>query len=208
MRAWKYFFHKLGKCIPWLMHMNYEFTDEDILFILLPLGNCELRLGKLQHALNVSLPSSWYNDRVLLLARLTIMMRTAQTQINKTRNEIDVIYRPTHVDFEGAQAKQCCYYFCLNESTCISYSFIAAHYVTSSWWNMWIQIKSIQNLKYLFSFLCSPFNRQIIQSEFSPTWSCVSLTRSTTSREWKLFRFDKKEVNCFQILLIDVTFYL
>ena len=53
-----------------------------------------------------------------------------------------------------------------------------------------------------------PFNRQIIQSEFSPTWSCVSLTRSTASSEWKLFRFDKMEVNCFQILLIDVTFYL
>ena len=30
---------------------------------------------------------------------------------------------------------------------------------------------------------------------FSPTWSCVSLTRSTTSSEWKLFRFDKMEVN-------------
>ena len=51
-----------------------------------------------------------------------------------------------------------------------------------------------------------PFNRQIIQSEFSPTWSCVSLTRSTTSSDWKLFRFDKMEVNCFQILLIHVTF--
>ena len=35
-----------------------------------------------------------------------------------------------------------------------------------------------------------------------------SLTRSTTSSEWKLFRFDKIEVNCFRILLIDVTFYL
>ena len=44
-----------------------------------------------------------------------------------------------------------------------------------------------------------PFNRQIIQSEFSPTWSCVSLTRSTTSSEWKLFRFDKMEVNCLNI---------
>ena len=54
----------------------------------------------------------------------------------------------------------------------------------------------------------TPFNRQIIQSEFSPTWNCVSLTRSTTSSEWKLFRFDRMEVNCFQILLIDVTFYL
>ena len=50
--------------------------------------------------------------------------------------------------------------------------------------------------------------RQIIQFEFSPTWSCVSLTRSTTSSEWKLFKFDKMEVNSFQILLVDVTFYL
>ena len=47
-----------------------------------------------------------------------------------------------------------------------------------------------------------------MQSEFSPTWSCVSLTRSTTSSEWKLFRFVKMEVNRFQILLIYVTFYL
>ena len=50
-------------------------------------------------------------------------------------------------------------------------------------------------------YLCLPLYRQIIQSEFS-------LTRSTTSSKWKLFRFDKMEVNCFQILLIDVTFYL
>ena len=42
-----------------------------------------------------------------------------------------------------------------------------------------------------------PFNRQIIQFEFLLTWS-----------EWKLFRFDKKEVNSFQILLFDVTFYI
>ena len=54
----------------------------------------------------------------------------------------------------------------------------------------------------------NPFNRQIIQLEFSPTWSCVSLTRSTTSSDWKLLRFDKMEVNKFQILLNNVTFYL
>ena len=42
--------------------------------------------------------------------------------------------------------------------------------------------------------------------EFSPTWSCVSLTRSTTSGEWKSFRFDKMDVDYFQILLINVTF--
>ena len=53
-----------------------------------------------------------------------------------------------------------------------------------------------------------PFSRQIIQLEFSPTWSCVSLTRSTTSSEWKLFRFDNIEVNNFQIFLLNVTFYL
>ena len=56
----------------------------------------------------------------------------------------------------------------------------------------------------------SPFNRQGMQFEFSPTWSCDSLTRSTTSSEWKLFRFDKMEVNYNEILVlpIDVTFYL
>ena len=48
-------------------------------------------------------------------------------------------------------------------------------------------------------------NRQIIQLKFSPTWSCVSLTRSTTSNEWELSRFDEMEVNDFEILLIDVT---
>ena len=53
-----------------------------------------------------------------------------------------------------------------------------------------------------------PFNRQIIQLEFSPTWSCVSLTRPTTSSEWKLFRFDKMEVNSFQIVPIDITLWL
>ena len=54
----------------------------------------------------------------------------------------------------------------------------------------------------------SPFNRQIIQSEFSPTSSCVSLTRSTTSSEWKLCTFDKMDINSFQIVLIDVTLWL
>ena len=58
------------------------------------------------------------------------------------------------------------------------------------------------------AFSSWPFNRQIIQFECLPTWSCVSLTRSTTSSEWKLFRFDKMEVNCFQILLIVVPFYI
>ena len=43
------------------------------------------------------------------------------------------------------------------------------------------------DLYYIYHKIQSwPFNRQIIQSEFSPTWSCVSLTRSTTSSEWKL----------------------
>ena len=42
--------------------------------------------------------------------------------------------------------------------------------------------------------------------EFSLAWSCVLLTQSTTSSEWKLFRFDKIEVNDLEILLIDVKF--
>ena len=46
----------------------------------------------------------------------------------------------------------------------------------------------------------SPLNRQIIQFEF-----CVSLKLSTTSSERKKIRFDKMEVNDFEILLIDVT---
>ena len=52
-----------------------------------------------------------------------------------------------------------------------------------------------------------PLNRQIIKSEFSLTWSCVSLTRSTYSSEWKLFRFDIMEVKKFQTLPNNVTFY-
>ena len=51
-----------------------------------------------------------------------------------------------------------------------------------------------------------PFNRQIIQFKFSPTWSCVSLARSTASSGWKLFRFDKMELNSFQIFLIDLSY--
>ena len=44
-------------------------------------------------------------------------------------------------------------------------------------------------------------------------WKVAVLTTTlgpppTTSSEWKLFRFDNMDVNCFQILLIDVTFYL
>ena len=50
-------------------------------------------------------------------------------------------------------------------------------------------IYTVSNL--LYCVFIQPFNRQIFQSEFSPTWCCVSLTRSTTSSEWKLFRFDK-----------------
>ena len=54
-----------------------------------------------------------------------------------------------------------------------------------------------------------PFNCQISQLEFSLTWSCVSLTRSTTSNEWKLFRFDKSNIGskyrvCWVLPLQDV----
>ena len=57
----------------------------------------------------------------------------------------------------------------------------------------------------LMIYKSQPFNRKIIQLQCSPTWSCVSLTRSTTSSEWKLFTLDKMKMNYFQILLMDVT---
>ena len=60
-----------------------------------------------------------------------------------------------------------------------------------------LQLPSIVWKLSIYQRVVQPFNRQIIQSEFSLTWSCVSLTRSTTSSEWKLFRFDKMEVNFF-----------
>ena len=66
---------------------------------------------------------------------------------------------------------------------------------TIRYWTCWIDIHNIIISPKILLYL---FNRQIIQFEFSPTWSCVSLTRSTTSSEWKLFRFDKMEVNSFQ----------
>ena len=46
-----------------------------------------------------------------------------------------------------------------------------------------------------------PFNRQITWLGFYITGNCVSLKRSKTSNEWRLY-------NDFKILLIDVTFYL
>ena len=39
-----------------------------------------------------------------------------------------------------------------------------------------------------YIWIIKPFYRQIIQSEFSPTWSCVSLTRSTTSKWVKIIQ--------------------
>ena len=71
-----------------------------------------------------------------------------------------------------------------------------------------IRLISWSNHCYCNEMSVKPFNRQIIQFEFSPTWSCVSLTRSTTSSEWKVFIFDKMAVNSFQILLVDVEIYL
>ena len=62
------------------------------------------------------------------------------------------------------------------------------HYID---WKLWFT-----SIRVIFNIL--PFDRQIIQFEFSPTWSCVSLTRSTTSSEWKLFRCDKMGVTGFK----------
>ena len=54
----------------------------------------------------------------------------------------------------------------------------------------------------------NPLTAKLYNLNFHPLEGCVSLTRSTTLSEWKLFRFGKMEVSCFQILRIDVTFYL
>ena len=59
----------------------------------------------------------------------------------------------------------------------------------------------------LLGFNCM-YNRQVIDFKFSLPWSFVSPTRVTTSSGWKLFRFDKIEVNDFEILLINVMFYV
>ena len=65
------------------------------------------------------------------------------------------------------------------------------------------------HLKFNRIMCFNPFTAKLFNLNFHPcTWSCVSLTRSTTSSEWKLFRFDILEVNSFQILLVDVTFYI
>ena len=45
-----------------------------------------------------------------------------------------------------------------------------------------------------FTTVSYSFNCRIILLEFSLTCSFVSLTRSTTSSEWKLFRFDKIKI--------------
>ena len=73
--------------------------------------------------------------------------------------------------------------------------------------HLWSKNKSFRFPEFRFGYVW-PFNSQMIQFEFSPTSSCVSLTRSTTSSEWELFGFDKMDVDYFQILSINVTFYL
>ena len=61
------------------------------------------------------------------------------------------------------------------------------------------------------STLCGPLRRfnPLTATLFNRNFhslEVVSLTRSATSSEWKLLRFDKMEVDDFDILLIDVTF--
>ena len=54
-----------------------------------------------------------------------------------------------------------------------------------------------------------PFKRKIIIIfELSSTWSCVWLMWFKILWEWKLFRFDKMEMNACEISLIGVTFYI
>ena len=49
------------------------------------------------------------------------------------------------------------------------------------------RVLEMLTIKHVIAMLteCEPYNRQIIQFEFLLTWSCVSLTRSTTASELK-----------------------
>ena len=49
------------------------------------------------------------------------------------------------------------------------------------------------------------FNLNIIQLEFLPTWSCVSLTQSTLQVSENYFDLTKWRLTIFKFLLNDVT---
>ena len=55
--------------------------------------------------------------------------------------------------------------------------------------------------------MLNPLTAKIFNWNFRPV-EVASLTRSTTSSEWKLFRFDEMEISDFEILLINVKFHL
>ena len=63
---------------------------------------------------------------------------------------------------------------------------------------------------FLFIFSLDWVYDQNFLTLLPPNYSISIFThlRSTTSRKWKLYRFDKMAVNFFQIMLVDVTFYL
>ena len=48
---------------------------------------------------------------------------------------------------------------------------------------------------------------KVIQFQFSPTWSCVSLPRPTTSSGWKLLIFVLFKTNYLQILMFKHAFH-
>ena len=64
-----------------------------------------------------------------------------------------------------------------------------------------------KNVLCLLGYHSNPLTAKLFNLNFHSLEVSVSLTRSITSSDWKLFRFDKMEVNYFQILLIDVTFH-
>ena len=69
----------------------------------------------------------------------------------------------------------------------------------------------IQRMCYTFLrhiIVFNPLNVKLFSWKCLLTWSYVKLTRSTSSREWKLSRCDKVGVNHFEILLSDFTFFL
>ena len=70
-------------------------------------------------------------------------------------------------------------------------------------WNFFTWFEDV-NCASNFSF--NPLTANLFNMNFHPLKSCVSLTRSTTSSEWKLFRFDKTEVNIFKSCWLMLRF--
>ena len=66
-------------------------------------------------------------------------------------------------------------------------------FLTQQWNNHILVINSrpsfAHKIPYVHSIFVEPFTHEAIQFKFPPTWSCVSLTRPTTSSGWQLITF-------------------